>query len=208
MGQIKAKKWPFGCLGVLAAFLAVPCTGAEFEVVDRLSVNGTTVLKSSAVWKGMAQPAVSAAGDGGIYFDSTANKFKVSENGGAFVDLGSPGTNSVATGQIVNSTIIDEDVSGSAGIAQSKISNLTTDLGAKVAKAGDSLTGALTFDTAGAALTAAANRPGVSVATSVFVSDGLISVTKAGGVTLQVDPANPAYVSFKVAGVEVARMKP
>ncbi len=32
-------------------------------------------------------PTVSAADEGRIYFDATANKFKVSENGGAFVDL-------------------------------------------------------------------------------------------------------------------------
>ena len=35
----------------------------------------------------MAAPAVSAAGQGRIYFDSTANKFKISEHGGAYADL-------------------------------------------------------------------------------------------------------------------------
>lgn len=197
----------FGRCTPFAAFVVAPCAAAEFEVVDRLSVNGTTVLKSSA---GLGHPLpcpVSAAGDGGIYFDSTANKFKVSENGGAFVDLGSPGTNSVATGQTVNGTYPRCPRHVLVNDAQSKIAHLTTDLSAKVAKAGDSLTDALTFDTAGTALTAAANRPGVSVGTTVFVSDGLISVTKWGGVTLQVDPANPAYVRFKVGGGEVARMK-
>jgi trimeric autotransporter adhesin len=37
--------------------------------------------------RGMAAPAVSVAGEGRIYFDSTANKFKVSENNGAYADL-------------------------------------------------------------------------------------------------------------------------
>jgi trimeric autotransporter adhesin len=37
--------------------------------------------------RGMAAPAASVAGEGRIYFDSTANKFKVSENNGAYVDL-------------------------------------------------------------------------------------------------------------------------
>jgi hypothetical protein len=37
--------------------------------------------------RGMAAPAVSVAGQGRIYFDSTANKFKVSENNGAYADL-------------------------------------------------------------------------------------------------------------------------
>ncbi len=37
--------------------------------------------------RGMASPTVSPAGQGRIYFDSTANKFRVSENNGAYVDL-------------------------------------------------------------------------------------------------------------------------
>ena len=37
--------------------------------------------------RGMAAPAVSPASQGRIYFDSTANKYKVSQNGGAYADL-------------------------------------------------------------------------------------------------------------------------
>jgi hypothetical protein len=37
--------------------------------------------------RGMAAPALSPAGQGKIYFDSTSNKFRVSQNGGAFVDM-------------------------------------------------------------------------------------------------------------------------
>ncbi len=37
--------------------------------------------------RGMAAPAVSPAGQGRIYFDSTANKFKISEHGGGYTDL-------------------------------------------------------------------------------------------------------------------------
>ncbi len=48
--------------------------------------------------RGMAAPVVSNAGEGRIYFDSTANKFKISENAGAFVDLvGSGGSMSGTT---------------------------------------------------------------------------------------------------------------
>lgn len=36
---------------------------------------------------GIAAPAVSSAGEGRIYFDSTDNTFKGSENGGAYVDI-------------------------------------------------------------------------------------------------------------------------
>ncbi|MDG0815785.1 hypothetical protein [Bdellovibrio svalbardensis] len=46
-----------------------------------LDVNGAVTNR------GMAAPAVSSAGQGRIYFDSTANKFKVSQNGGAYTDL-------------------------------------------------------------------------------------------------------------------------
>ncbi|MBL7688448.1 MAG: hypothetical protein JNJ49_10460, partial [Bdellovibrionaceae bacterium] len=37
--------------------------------------------------RGMAAPAVSNSGEGRIYFDSTDNKFKVSQHGGGYVDL-------------------------------------------------------------------------------------------------------------------------
>lgn len=38
-------------------------------------------------WGGVAAPAVSAAGKGAIYFDSTANAFRVSQNAGAYAGL-------------------------------------------------------------------------------------------------------------------------
>lgn len=38
-------------------------------------------------WDGLAAPDLSAAGKARIYFDSTANKFKVSEHAGAYADL-------------------------------------------------------------------------------------------------------------------------
>ncbi|MDG0816078.1 tail fiber domain-containing protein [Bdellovibrio svalbardensis] len=50
-----------------------------------LDVNGAETMR------GMAAPAVSPAGQGRLYFDSAANKFKVSQNGGAYVDLVSAG---------------------------------------------------------------------------------------------------------------------
>jgi hypothetical protein len=49
--------------------------------------------------RGMSAPSTSPAGQGRIYFDSTANKFKVSENNGAYVDLVSAGGGS---GDITN----------------------------------------------------------------------------------------------------------
>lgn len=48
---------------------------------SRLDINGDLNFRE------MAAPAVSASDQGRIYFDATTNKFRVSENGGAFVDL-------------------------------------------------------------------------------------------------------------------------
>ena len=49
--------------------------------VSNLDLNGDLNIR------GMAAPSLSASGHGKIYFDTTANKFKVSQNGGAYVDL-------------------------------------------------------------------------------------------------------------------------
>ncbi|MDG0815896.1 phage tail protein [Bdellovibrio svalbardensis] len=53
-------------------------TAAPTSVLD---INGAETMR------GMAAPGLSAAGQGRIYFDSTANKYKVSQNGGAYADL-------------------------------------------------------------------------------------------------------------------------
>ena len=64
-----------------------------------------------------ANAGASTAGNGRIYFDSTANKFKVSENGGAYVDLvGSGGLSGLTAGRIPYT-------SGASAIADT--SNLT-----------------------------------------------------------------------------------
>ncbi|MEQ1647044.1 MAG: fibrinogen-like YCDxxxxGGGW domain-containing protein [Hyphomicrobiaceae bacterium] len=49
--------------------------------------------------RGMAAPAVSASGQGRIYFDTTANVFKVSENGGVYANLvgGASGSSGIPT---------------------------------------------------------------------------------------------------------------
>jgi len=60
---------------------------ATASPVVKLDVNGGAAFRSSTTWTGMAAPTASAAGNGGIYFDSTVGKFKVSENGGGYVNL-------------------------------------------------------------------------------------------------------------------------
>jgi hypothetical protein len=57
--------------------------GIGVSPTAKLDVNGQILLR------GMSAPAVSSAGNGVIYFDSTANKFKASSNGAAFADLSS-----------------------------------------------------------------------------------------------------------------------
>jgi hypothetical protein len=44
-------------------------------------------LNGALTVRGMAAPAVSAAGQGRIYFDSTSNTFQVSQNGGGYAPL-------------------------------------------------------------------------------------------------------------------------
>ncbi len=53
---------------------------------SKLEINGDLAII------GIAAPAVSSTGQGRIYFDSASSKFRVSENGGGYVDLVSGGT--------------------------------------------------------------------------------------------------------------------
>lgn len=55
--------------------------------------------------------------------------------------------NSVTTSTILNGTIINEDISASAAIAQSKIAGLTTDLAAKAPLADPTFSGTVTAST-------------------------------------------------------------
>ncbi|MES2567058.1 MAG: hypothetical protein V4565_09350 [Bacteroidota bacterium] len=55
---------------------------------ERLDVAGNIKLDSSLMVTGLASvPPTSNGGNGRIYFDQSSNKFKVSENGGAYVDM-------------------------------------------------------------------------------------------------------------------------
>jgi hypothetical protein len=53
------------------------------------NTNPSTALDVSGAFNlnGIAAPAVSSSSQGRIYYDRTANKFKISQNGGAYVDL-------------------------------------------------------------------------------------------------------------------------
>lgn len=56
-------------------------TTQQLPTGDGLSLN------AQIAWTGTTGLPVSAAGSGTIYFDGGANKFRVSQNGGAYVDL-------------------------------------------------------------------------------------------------------------------------
>lgn len=61
---------------------------SQQSLATRLTINSTGLTSTvPLILNGMAAPSVSAAGTGRIYFDSTANLFKVSENGGAYTNL-------------------------------------------------------------------------------------------------------------------------
>jgi hypothetical protein len=55
---------------------------------DLLSTITRNITDGAVRFQGFAAPALSAAGQGAIYFDSTANAFRVSENAGAYRAIG------------------------------------------------------------------------------------------------------------------------
>ena len=67
------------------------------------------------------------------------------EIGGLAVTEAKIADGAVTSVKIANGTIVDGDINASAAIAQSKVADLTTDLAAKLALAGGTMTGALTL---------------------------------------------------------------
>lgn len=57
----------------------------EFEVVDKLKVDGTAIFQSSTSWR--SAPPKAPAGTGLIYFNPFLNRFAVSENGGSHMQF-------------------------------------------------------------------------------------------------------------------------
>lgn len=77
--------------------------------------------------------SVSASNHGKIIYDQSAQHFKISENGGAYSTLGGSGgvTSLTGGGGITVSASTGSVTLGASGIAESAITNLTTDLAAK-----------------------------------------------------------------------------
>lgn len=57
------------------------------SITNVTSLSASAANLNSLIVTGTAAPALSTAGTGKIYFDSTSNTFKMSQNGSAFVDL-------------------------------------------------------------------------------------------------------------------------
>jgi hypothetical protein len=55
--------------------------------IGTTSPNTALDINGAESMRGMAAPAVSAAGQGRIYFDSTSNTYRVSQNGGSYTNL-------------------------------------------------------------------------------------------------------------------------
>jgi len=83
-------------------------------VADLFNYYNKNTTDGSFQMQGIAAPGLSGAGNGKIYFDSTSNTFKVSQNGGAFFDLGNI-AGSFTSGQVAyaNGT---NTLTGNAGL--------------------------------------------------------------------------------------------
>lgn len=93
--------------------------------------------------------------------------------GGASITDGS-----ITSAKLANGTIINEDISPTAGIAQSKIANLTTDLGLKAPLASPTFTGTP------AAPTALAGTNTTQIATTAFVRTEIANLVDSAPATL------------------------
>ena len=72
-------------------------TSANFNISGNGTV-GTLNANGAVTIGGVAAPAGAPAGEGRIFFDSTTNKFRISESGGAYVNLvGSNGVSGAGT---------------------------------------------------------------------------------------------------------------
>lgn len=69
-----------------------------FEFYNKNTTTGAFAMQ------GVTAPAVSGAGTGRIYFDSTSNTFKISQNGGAYANLGNITTTGFTTGRVPYAT--------------------------------------------------------------------------------------------------------
>lgn len=106
-------------------------TGAvQFNNAGRFggAVNLRYGASISLVFVGQSAPSLSGSGQGSIYFDSTSNKFRVSEHGGAYVDL--VGGGGAPTGATYVTVAADATLSAERTLAGTASQITVTDNGA------------------------------------------------------------------------------
>ena len=99
----------------------------------------------------------------------------------------------ITSAKIADGTIVDADINASAAIAQSKVANLTTDLGLKAPLASPALTGVPT------APTAAANTDTTQIATTAFAKAEADAAQSAAEATAAADATSKANAAQSAA---------
>ena len=99
----------------------------------------------------------------------------------------------ITSAKIADGTIVDADINASAAIAQSKVANLTTDLGLKAPLASPDLTGVPT------APTAAANTNTTQIATTAFAKAEADAAQSAAEATAAADATSKANAAQSAA---------
>jgi hypothetical protein len=110
------------------------------RIITFPDATGTVVLKDTT--DTLTNKSISLASN---TVTGTTAEFNTALSDSNFVTTGDTG--SVTSTMIADGTIVNADINASAAIAQSKIDGLTTDLAAKLALAGGSMTGAIAMGT-------------------------------------------------------------
>lgn len=143
-----------------------------------MAIDRTTFDDFAAI----SSPAASTSGKGRVYFDSTANKFKVSENGGGYVQLvGDVGILGVNT-QTDNYQLVLSDTGKLVTINNAAAKTLTIPANATVA---------------------------FQVGTIIFVAQlgaGQVDVAGAGGVTVNPQPGSNQNIKGQYGQVVLTKI--
>ena len=141
------------------------------------SFTGTFSAPSGTITSTMIENGTIVNDD--INASAAIDKTKIS---GTAITAGDTGT--VTSTMIADGTIVNGDINASAAIAQSKIADLTTDLAAKLALAGGTMTGALTLSGAPSSDLHAATKAYVDAATAGLNVHAAVQAATTANVTL------------------------
>jgi hypothetical protein len=157
-------------------------------------VNPSSALDISGAFtaQGMSSaPAVSASNTGRIYYDYSANKFKVSQNGGAYTDL--------VGGGIAGTISIGQGGTGATSISGSRIiaSNVT---GTAYEAFTCSLNQVISFDVSGNAVCTNVSALGGMIANGGNTTSGTISIGSNDNQALQFKTNNSVAMTISQSG--------